>query len=75
MPQNIQLQQRLLSEMAQVEFMRDVQASSQAEQDALQAEAMRRIMETERMEEKRKRKAAKIAHMVCHTSYNVFSRL
>jgi hypothetical protein len=26
---------------------------------------MRRIMETERMEEKRRRKAAKIAHMVC----------
>ncbi|KAI0305845.1 topoisomerase II-associated protein PAT1 [Multifurca ochricompacta] len=63
MPQNIQLQQRLLSEMAQAEFMRDMQAVSQAEQDALQAEAMRRIMETERMEEKRRRKAAKIAHM------------
>ena len=62
-PQNIQLQQRLLSEMAQAEFMRDMQAVSQAEQDALQAEAMRRIMETERMEEKRRRKAAKIAHM------------
>ena len=63
MPQNIQLQQRLLSEMAQAEFMREMQAVSQAEQDALQAEAMRRIMETERMEEKRRRKAAKIAHM------------
>jgi DNA topoisomerase 2-associated protein PAT1 len=71
-PQNIQLQQRLLSEMAQVEFMRDMQVSSQAEQDALQAEAMRRIMETERMEEKRRRKAAKIAHMACFVSSHRF---
>ncbi|KAF8840823.1 hypothetical protein BDN67DRAFT_968002 [Paxillus ammoniavirescens] len=63
LPQNIQLQQRLLSEMAQAEFMRDMQGISQAEQDALRAEAMRKIMETERMEEKRRRKAAKIAHM------------
>jgi DNA topoisomerase 2-associated protein PAT1 len=61
--------------MAQVEFMRDMQASSQVEQDALQAEAMRRIMETERMEEKRRRKAAKIAHMVCHPSCNHSSLL
>ncbi|KIJ65142.1 hypothetical protein HYDPIDRAFT_175171 [Hydnomerulius pinastri MD-312] len=63
LPQSIQLQQRLLSEMAQVEFMRDMQGISQAEQEALRAEAMRKIMETERMEEKRRRKAAKIAHM------------
>ncbi|KAF9218260.1 hypothetical protein BS17DRAFT_193009 [Gyrodon lividus] len=63
LPQSIQLQQRLLSEMAQAEFMRDMQGISQAEQDALRAEAMRKIMETERMEEKRRRKAAKIAHM------------
>ncbi|TFY78939.1 hypothetical protein EWM64_g5071 [Hericium alpestre] len=40
-----------------------MQASTQEEQEALRAEAMRRIMETERMEEKRRRKAAKIAHM------------
>jgi DNA topoisomerase 2-associated protein PAT1 len=64
MPQSIQLQQRLLSEMAQVEFMRDMQGISQAEQEALRVEAMRKIMETERMEERRRRKAAKIAHMV-----------
>ncbi|KAG0705559.1 topoisomerase II-associated protein PAT1 [Suillus ampliporus] len=63
LPQSIQLQQRLLSEMAQVEFMRDMQGISQAEQEALRAEAMRKIMETERMEERRRRKAAKIAHM------------
>ena len=64
LPQSIQLQQRLLSEMAQAEFMRDMQGISQVEQEALRAEAMRKIMETERMEEKRRRKAAKIAHMV-----------
>ncbi|KAI6013922.1 topoisomerase II-associated protein PAT1 [Pisolithus microcarpus] len=46
LPQNIQLQQRLLSEMAQAEFMRDVQGISQVEQEALRAEAMRKIMET-----------------------------
>jgi DNA topoisomerase 2-associated protein PAT1 len=50
--------------MAQVEFMRDMQGISQAEQEALRVEAVRKIMETERMEEKRRRKAAKIAHMV-----------
>ncbi|TFY51241.1 hypothetical protein EVG20_g11094 [Dentipellis fragilis] len=63
LPQNIQLQQRLLSELAQQEFLQNISATSQEEQEALRAEAMRRIMETERMEEKRRRKAAKIAHM------------
>jgi DNA topoisomerase 2-associated protein PAT1 len=65
-PQNIQLQQRIISEMAQAEFIRDMQgATSQAEQDALRAEAMRKIVEAEKMEERRRKKAAKIAHMVC----------
>lgn len=63
-PQSIQLQQRLLSELAQVEFIRDIQGVSPAEQEALRIEAMRKIMEAERMEEKRRRRAAKIAHMV-----------
>ena len=66
-PQNIQLQQRLLSEMAQVEFIRNVQSGNPhavIEQEALRMEAMRKILETEQMEEKRRRKAAKIAHMV-----------
>ena len=64
-PQNIQLQQRLLSEMAQAEFIRNVQGGNPViEQDALRMEAMRKILETEQMEEKRRRKAAKIAHMV-----------
>ncbi|KAK7471033.1 DNA topoisomerase 2-associated protein pat1 [Stygiomarasmius scandens] len=63
LPQNIQLQQRLLSEMAQAEFFRDIQGLSQADQEALRMEAMRKILETEKMEEKRRRKAAKIAHM------------
>ena len=64
MPQSIQMQQRLLSEMAQTEFIRDLQGASATEQEALRMEAMRKIMETERMEEKRRRRAAKIAHMV-----------
>ncbi|RDB20812.1 DNA topoisomerase 2-associated protein pat1 [Hypsizygus marmoreus] len=64
LPQNIQLQQRLLSELAQAEFLREMQgATSQAEQEALRAEAMRKIVEAEKMEEKRRKKAAKIAHM------------
>ena len=64
LPQNIQLQQRLLSELAQAEFMQSMQGATQEEHIALQQEAMRRIVETEKMEEKRRRKAAKIAHMV-----------
>jgi DNA topoisomerase 2-associated protein PAT1 len=75
LPQSIQLQQRLLSEMAQVEFMRDMQGISQAEQEALRVEAMRKIMETERMEEKRRRKAAKIAHMVMPPTLPAFFKL
>lgn len=59
----VQLQQRLLSEMAQAEFSGDFQAVSQADQEALRAEAMRKIVEAEKMEEKRRKKAAKIAHM------------
>jgi DNA topoisomerase 2-associated protein PAT1 len=63
-PQSIQLQQRL-SEMVQVEFMRDMQGvSTQAEQESLRMEAMKKIVEAEKMEEKRRRKAMKIAHMV-----------
>ncbi|TFK71608.1 hypothetical protein BDN72DRAFT_817099 [Pluteus cervinus] len=60
--QNIQVQQRLLSELAQAEFLREMQAPH-ADQEALRAEAMRKIVEAEKMEEKRRRKAAKIAHM------------
>ncbi|KAF5369845.1 hypothetical protein D9758_001398 [Tetrapyrgos nigripes] len=63
LPQSIQLQQRLLNEIAQVDFFRDMQGLSQADQEALRMEAMRKILETEKMEEKRRRKAAKIAHM------------
>lgn len=64
-PQNMQLQQRLLSEMVQVEFMREMQgASTLAEQESLRMEAMKKIVEAEKMEEKRRRKAMKIAHMV-----------
>ena len=64
--QNVPLQQqRLLSELAQAEFIREMQGSnSQVEQEALRHEAMRKILEAERMEEKRRKKATKIAHMV-----------
>ena len=62
--QNIQLQQRLLADLAQVDFSRELHGASPAEQEALRMEAMRKIVETEKMEEKRRRKAAKIAHMV-----------
>ena len=64
MPHSIQVQQRLLAELAQAEFARDLQSVDPVQQEALRAEAMRKIMETERMEEKRRRRAAKIAHMV-----------
>lgn len=67
------MQQKLLAEMAQAEFLHSLQGSpvpvNPAEekemQDALRAEAMRKIMEAERMEEKRKRKLEKIRYMVC----------
>ncbi|KAI0675738.1 topoisomerase II-associated protein PAT1 [Trametes maxima] len=72
LPQNIQMQQRLLAEMAQAEFISTMQGAGLTERDAresrelqeiLRVEAMRKIMEAERMEEKRKRKLDKIAHM------------
>ncbi|KAG5650360.1 hypothetical protein H0H81_012506, partial [Sphagnurus paluster] len=63
LPQNVQMQQRILSELAQAEFVRDLQGASQADQEALRHEAMRKILEAEKMEEKRRKKAAKIAHM------------
>ncbi|KAJ7224401.1 topoisomerase II-associated protein PAT1 [Mycena pura] len=61
--QNIQMQQRLLAELAQAEYLREFQGATQAEQEALRAEAMRKIVEAEKMEDKRRNKAAKIAHM------------
>ncbi|KDQ61548.1 hypothetical protein JAAARDRAFT_31002 [Jaapia argillacea MUCL 33604] len=67
LPSNIQMQQRLLAELAQEEFIREYghtqQHVSPEEQELLRTEAMRKIMEAERMEEKRRRKAAKINHM------------
>ncbi|KAI0954891.1 hypothetical protein AcW1_006649 [Taiwanofungus camphoratus] len=73
LPQDIQMQQRLLAEMAQAEFLSSMQATTAHSnretkeerelQEALRVEAMRKIMEAERMEEKRRRKLAKITHM------------
>ncbi|KAF9048292.1 hypothetical protein BDZ89DRAFT_1006914 [Hymenopellis radicata] len=61
MPQNVQLQNRMLSDLMQTELL--LQNSNPAEQEALRAEAMRKILEAEKLEEKRRRRAAKIAHM------------
>ncbi|KAH9924797.1 topoisomerase II-associated protein PAT1 [Fomitopsis serialis] len=72
LPQDIQLQQRLLAEMAQAEFLNSMQGGPQSEreireeremQEILRAEAMRKIMEAERSDQKRRRKQAKIQHM------------
>ncbi|KZP16629.1 hypothetical protein FIBSPDRAFT_794305, partial [Athelia psychrophila] len=64
MPHDEQMQRRLLlSEMAQAEFLQNLQGVSPADQEILRAEAMRKIVEAERMEDKRRRRAAKIAHM------------
>ncbi|PSR72807.1 hypothetical protein PHLCEN_2v11304 [Hermanssonia centrifuga] len=71
LPRDIQMQQRLLAEMAQAEFLHSLQASpvqregveEREVQDILRAEAMRKIMEAERMEEKRRRKLEKIRYM------------
>lgn len=65
LPQDIQMQQRLLAEAAQIEFLNQLKGSpNPLEQEALRTEAMRKIMEAERMEDKRRRKQAKLAHMV-----------
>ena len=62
---NMQLQQRILSQLAQDQFAHGLNGTVTPEQhEALRAEAMRKIMEAERLEAKRRRKAAKIAHMV-----------
>lgn len=59
------MQQRLLAELvAQGELPANLHGIAKADQEALMVEAMRKIVEAERMEEKRRRKAAKIAHMV-----------
>jgi DNA topoisomerase 2-associated protein PAT1 len=76
-PEGIQLQQGLLSDMVQMEFMREMQGtSSQAGQESLRMEAMKKILEAEKMEEKRRRKAMKIAHMVnTQSSSNSFGMM
>ena len=58
--QGAQISQQLMAEMAQRELLRKMHD----ENGSVQMEAIRKIVETERMEEKRRRKAAKIAHMV-----------
>ena len=70
LPQDIQIQQRLLAEAAQLELLQQFKGSpNPIDQENLRAEAMRKIMEAERMEDKRRRRQAKVAHMV---SFDLF---
>lgn len=62
--QSMQMQQRILAQLAQAEFTQGMNGVGMEEQEVLRVEAMRKIMEAERMEGKRRRKAAKINHMV-----------
>ena len=65
LPQDVQLQQRLLAEAAQLELLQQLKGTpNQIDQESLRAEAMRKIMEAERMEDKRRWRQAKVAHMV-----------
>ena len=65
LPQDLQIQQRLLAEAAQLELLQQLKGTpNPIDQETLRAEAMRKIMEAERMEDKRRRRQAKVAHMV-----------
>lgn len=60
---DIQMQQRLLHQAANDQFLRDMGRLEQVDQRSVNQQIHLHIMEAERMEEKRRRKAAKIAHM------------
>lgn len=69
----LQMQQRMLAQLAQQEFAKSMGTNGVngqntipdlKQQEALRAEVMRKIMETEQQEARRRRKAAKISHMV-----------
>ena len=65
LPQDVQIQQRLLAEAAQLELLQQLKGTpNQIDQENLRAESMRKIMESQRMEDKRRRRQAKVAHMV-----------
>lgn len=61
---HLQLQQRILAQLAQAEFTQTMNGGPALDQGVLRAEATRKILEAERLEEKRRRKAEKIAYMV-----------
>ena len=74
----MQMQQRMLAQLAQQEFSQSMNVingsngqdlPNSKNQEALRAEAVRKIMEAERQEGKRRRKAQKIAHMVNFTHH------
>jgi DNA topoisomerase 2-associated protein PAT1 len=76
LPQDIQIQQRLLAEAAQLELLQQLKGNpNQVDQESLRAEAMRKIMEAERMEDKRRRRQAKVAHMVSLDPLPEYQRL
>lgn len=71
MQQQIQRQQRLLSEAAQADFLRS-QGIDSAAQEELRQDVLRRIIQAEQLEKRRSRKLAKIAHMVCFHGLSVY---
>jgi len=76
LPQDVQIQQKLLAEAAQLELLQQLKGTpNQIDQENLRAEAMRKIMEAERMEDKRRRRQAKVAHMVSLICFPNIQRL
>lgn len=65
-----QQQQQLLMGMHGLDAHPDVMLLPPEQREAVMGEAMRKIMETERMEEKRRIKAIKIAQMVCVSDFS-----
>ena len=66
-----QQQQQLLMGMHGLDAHPDVMLLPPEQREAVMVEAMRKIMETERMEEKRRIKAIKIAQMVCVSAFHL----
>lgn len=66
-----QQQQQLLMGMHGLDAHPDVMLLPPEQREAVMGEAMRKIMETERMEEKRRIKAIKIAQMACVSAFHL----
>ena len=61
---HLQLQQRILAQLAQAEFSQTMNGGAPVDQGILRAEATKKILEAEKLEEKRRRRAEKINYMV-----------